>query len=483
MPFTPVSIDPNNIDAAPGPYQHWILNWTGTTRYVFAYNIGSSLLSLYRSTDSGATWAAIDVGNFPGSLNDNSLLQSELIVGGGSAGSDLIRTMTALNRTTGGGTTPISVLEFCEFDVGTLAWSGPTNIGGGFDQHNYKSLDATECASLQRFLRGDGTEIVVYQCDPLTGFANGVRRIRILKRSGATWTQLAQFGAETFVGPTPGADYIQEHYVLWSGVKSGADVVYIFANHAHVPVPDGGSFYEDPLGMELGCITVSATDGVSAFQSIEQDVEQMPAVTNPAQPTASTENGRAAINLDSSEVAFGYGYQTNTFPAGAGAEVHVVRGDLTGDPLAPSWTVDVITTNQPKWNGGTANDVSVTYDNPAKIAFEYFGAGVVTVAYGEHALANLKVYWATQGASNKGKLKFSQFDGISTWTPAVQLWPDPDSSAVSLDGFDVGSEAPTPSLPLSLSCPPVSTATVGVFYDEFLQVIGGVPPLFFEIIP
>jgi len=237
--------------------------------------------------------------------------------------------------------------------------------------------------------------------------------------------------------------------------------------------------------MELVHVSVSSADVVSSVHSIEQDIEQMPAVTNPAQPTASTENGRAAVNSDSTEIAFGYGYQTNTFPAGAGAELHVVRGDLTGDPLAPTWTVDVIAANEPKWSSGTANDVSVTYDNPAKIALEYFGAGVVTVAYGEHALANLKVYWATQGASNKGKLRFSQFDGVSSWTAAAQLWPDPDSSGVSLDGFDVGSEATStpPPTPLTLACPAVSTAQVGVFYDQFLGVSGGTPPYFFEVIP
>ncbi len=37
---------------------------------------------------------------------------------------------------------------------------------------------------------------------------------------------------------------------------------------------------------------------------------------------------------------------------------------------------------------------------------------------------------------------------------------------------------------ISLACPlGGTTATVGVFYDEFLQVIGGTPPYFFEIIP
>ncbi len=36
---------------------------------------------------------------------------------------------------------------------------------------------------------------------------------------------------------------------------------------------------------------------------------------------------------------------------------------------------------------------------------------------------------------------------------------------------------------LTLACPSGgTTATVGVFYDEFLQVTGGTPPYFFEII-
>ncbi len=37
--------------------------------------------------------------------------------------------------------------------------------------------------------------------------------------------------------------------------------------------------------------------------------------------------------------------------------------------------------------------------------------------------------------------------------------------------------------PLTLECPAVSTAQVGVFYDQFLGVSGGTPPYFFEVIP
>jgi len=38
-------------------------------------------------------------------------------------------------------------------------------------------------------------------------------------------------------------------------------------------------------------------------------------------------------------------------------------------------------------------------------------------------------------------------------------------------------------IPLTLDCPAVSTAQVGVFYDQFLGVSGGTPPYFFEVIP
>ncbi len=40
-----------------------------------------------------------------------------------------------------------------------------------------------------------------------------------------------------------------------------------------------------------------------------------------------------------------------------------------------------------------------------------------------------------------------------------------------------------PVTPLTLACPAVSTAQVGVFYDQFLGVSGGTPPYFFEVIP
>ncbi len=51
-------------------------------------------------------------------------------------------------------------------------------------------------------------------------------------------------------------------------------------------------------------------------------------------------------------------------------------------------------------------------------------------------------------------------------------------------GFCVGYILRNGSVALSLDCPAGgTTATVGVFYDEFLQVTGGTPPYFFEIIP
>lgn len=474
MAFSPVSIDPNNIDAFPGPWQHWNLSARGAVRYLFAYNSGAGF-SLYRSTDSGATWpAAIDVGNYPGTISDNAILQVQLIIGGGTAGSDLIRTCVAANRLTG-------ALDFCEFDIGSLAWSAITNIGGGFNTSTHDPLSATECASVQRFLRRDGTTIVVYQCEtfPIAAYGSdtGIRQVRVAKLSGATWTELGTFGSGVYTGTPGGSDNTHlesNHYVLWTAVLDGADNLQGFMNHAHVPVPSGGSEY---TGMDLVHFSVSAADVVSAAHLVEADIEQMPAVTNPNQPTASTVNGRAAVKSDSTEIAFPYGFQTNTFPAGAGAELHVARGDMSGDPLNPTWTVDVVATGEPVWDNGFANDCGATYDNPAKIALEYFGGGNVTVGYGEHALANLKAYWATGGT---GKLRFVQNTtdpSGSTWTAAAQLWPDPDSGAVSLDGFDVYSSAPTPVVTITITCPvDGGSASVGVPYSKFLVVTGDTPP-------
>lgn len=481
MSFTVSTIDPNNIDSFPGPWEHWHLNSTGTTRYLFAFNRNTGrTLSLYRSTNSGSTWTAIDEANYPGVADENGILQSQLIVGGGTGGSDLIRTCMTANGGTG-------IVDFCQFDVGTLTWSAISNIGGGFNQDTHKALSATETAGVLRFLRGDGTTIVVYQCEnfPIATYGSdtGIRQVRILKLSGSTWTQLGTFAAGVYTG-TPGASQAaklqSDHYILWSGVMGADNNVHIFMNHAHVPVPDGGSFYADPNGMELVHVSVSSADAVSAVHSIEQDIEQMPAATNPAQPTASTENGRASIKPDSTEIAFGYGYQTNTFPAGPGAGLHVARGNLAGDPLNPTWTVDVIATGEPIWNNGFSNDVSVSYDNPTKIALEYFGSALTTVGYGEHALANLKVYWATTGASSKGKLRFAQNTGGSSWTAAAQLWPDPDSSSVTLNGFDVFSDAPTVVAPV-LTCPVTNTGFVGQLFTATMQVSGGTPPYTFVL--
>lgn len=480
MAFTPTSVDPHNIEAAPGAWQHWVLNSTGTTRYLFSYNIGSGAFGLYKSTDSGATWpTAIDVGNYPGTISDSAILQTQLAIGGGTAGSDLILT-TVVNAHSG-----TNIIDFCEFDVGALAWAAITNIGGGFDQNTHPSLGATQCASVQRFRRKDGTEIVVYQAETLTvnnPNLDNIRRVRILKLSGATWTQLSEFAAGVYTGPSLG-DGSSTHYVLWSAVLDGCENIHVFMNRAFVPFPEGGNFYTT---MNLIHVSVAAADdAVSAEHTVDTDLEQMPALTNPAQPTASTENGRAAVNAASTEIAIGYGWQTNTFPAGVGAHVHVARGDLTSNILAPTWTVDDVATDEPKWNNGFSNDVSVTYDNPAKIALEYFGSAVTTVGYGEHALANLKVYWATTGADTNGKIRFSQFDGVSVWSAPAQLWPDPDSSAVSLDGFDVFSNAstvcPSPT-PLSLACPVNNTAKVGVPYSGQIVASGGTPPYTFKFV-
>ncbi len=470
MAFTTVSIDPHHIETAPGAWQHWVVNSTGVKRYLFAYNTGSGAFSLYRSTDSGGTWAAIDVGNYPGTISDNAILQTQLIIGGGT-GDDLILT-SVVDAHSG-----TNIIDFCEFDVGALAWSAITNIGGSFNQNTHPSLAATQCASVQRFRRQDGTEIVIYQAETLDINVNldNIRRVRILKLSGATWTQLAQFAAGVYTGPSFG-DGSSTHYVLWSAVTDGCENVHVFMNRAFVPFPDGGDFYTTTNLIHVS--VAAADDAVSSEHTVDTDLEQMPAATNPAQPTASTENGRAAVNAASTEIAFGYGWQTNTFPAGAGAHVHVARGDLTGDILNPTWAVDDIATNEPKWNNGASNDVSVTYDNPAKIALEYFGGGLTTVGYGEHALANLKVYWATEGGSSKGKIRFSQFDGVSAWTAAAQLWPDPDSSAVSLDGFDVFSNASTvcPAT-ITIACPVAPlTAQVGVPYASDAPVVSGDTP-------
>lgn len=451
MPFTPVLINNPNIDAAPGGWQHWISGATGTTRYTFAFALIGGL-QLYRSTDSGASFSIIDDTNYPGAVSDSANVFSELIVGGGTGGDDLIRTMMVVPRDG----SPGGIIQFCEFDVGTLTWSAVTNIGGGFNTRTHDPLGATECCGIFRHLRADGTEVVVYNTDEDAGY----RRVRILENDGGSWTSLALRGSAAS----------QDHYILWTGIANKCDdTVYLFVNKAH---DLGGGDYTDT---DLICITVAADNTVSADQLIESDVEDPTGAAG--QSTASTHNGRPAISLDQTEIAFAYGYWTNSgFPSGVGA-VHVGKGDLTGDPLNPTWTVEVVATNTSKWNNGFSNDINATYDAVGKVILEYFGSGNVHVGYGDdtHVAGKLKVYWATLDGSNDGKIMWSEDTG--SWSAAAQLWPDPDTDTVSLNGFDVCSDPLVCATGPELACPVGGDqGFVGVPYVGQLVASGGTPP-------
>lgn len=436
MPFSPTNVAATILNSAGQASQHWLLLGTGVKRYILTNASGP--LIIYKSLDSGVTWSILDNGNYPGSqYNTNGLIRSQLIVNGGT-GDDLILTTFANPRSTSAGAT----IEFCSFDVGALTWASITHIGGSFSQKTFESLNPTDSPSVHRFRRQDGTEIIAYQCEQSA--LDGFRRVRVLKLSGSTWTLLHLYGAT------------DEDYILHSAVMDGSENIHLFINHALEP--GGGSQYTSSV---LGHVSIAASnDAISSFHVLDTDMEVMPATINTGQPTWSTHGGRAACKADSSEIAFGYGWQTfsqynlDGVTLGTAQELRVARGDLTGDSLNPTWTIDTIATNQPKYYG-QFDSISATYDATAKIALEVFvvsGSPNTLTKYGEdvHGAANLKIYWQqivpyARSGTRREKIFLSEKTG--SWSSPAQLWPDPDSSTVSVDGFDVVSFAPTPIVP------------------------------------
>ncbi len=216
------------------------------------------------------------------------------------------------------------------------------------------------------------------------------------------------------------------------------------------------------VGGHFNCITLSAADVVGTAVNITADgVEWVEAVISSG--TLSV----AWVNVD-------------------GSKVYASDATVAAAPVfSAAATIDTLTPPE------VATYISIT-----------FIAGVLTV-----------LWCVTDLSFNPGidEIDYSQFIAAAWTAPAVfydeitnppsggLIYPNQFVHTLQVLGIGGGWFAFTametagactgfilvaPGSALSLDCPAGgTTATVGVFYDEFLQVAGGTPPYFFEIIP
>ena len=463
MAFSPNWIDPNNTSAASGAWQHFVISDAGSGTLYGLLDSTHGDLSVYVSTDDASTWSLLNA-TCPIHPADNYKLFSQFIGGKLRVGMAEVKEVR-----------DSAIIKFSEYDVIGDSWSSITNIGGGFDPKSYGGIAAQGCTGILDFKRQDGSRIVVYQCE---NSAEDFWQVRILKYDGA-WTELALLSN----GP--------EYFILFSGgINPVTDVVDIFVNQPIGTVEDPSNYIEG----NMLHYSVATNDTVSSEHLVEELQELMPAVANPGQAQDSTENGRVAYSADGLTIAFGYGYWTNTYPDGDHVEVsvRVAVGDLSGNPLNPSWNVETVGTFTPKrWNNGFSNDVNVTFMDEPVIYLEAFGSnggGNTTwcgAARHTGAGAGLKAYWGsrvTAGVNNTSKLFWSLRTAPATWVVPAILFPDPDRDTIHMDGFDIPPPFSSPSIPLVLACPLNGTATVGTPYIGQVIVSGGTPPYTFEIL-
>jgi hypothetical protein len=361
--------------------QLWAVAKAGNVVYALAAKTDSSgVIELYESIDFGTTWSLVD-DTCPIST---TFLSGDLDFYYGTDGK--LRIMYVDPATSG-------TIQFTQFDIGAGTWSAITNIGGGFSQTQNAPIGGQESAAIFEFMRSDGSRIIAHQATA----SGGWKRIRILKEIGGAWTSLALLG-----GSNP-------HYILFNAIADGSENIHFLVN----------SYDSDGNANLYHCSIAAADDAVSSLTLIDSDIEDNG--TNGQGYAASSASGRADISSDGSTIAFIYGYTTNYGWAGGTGSLKVAIGDLSGDPLIPTWTIETVASNTAKFfSSGESVESAVSFQGGS----------------------TLKAYWATFYTSgpNRANIYSSERTAPSTWSSPDTVFAaqsDGSGTIIDIQGFDL----------------------------------------------
>jgi hypothetical protein len=407
----------------------WRPIFNGSNIYAIGKNLiissGVSHLRMFKSTDNGATWTAQDTASEPiitGSINNPQK------IAGSKIGIVYIK-----SGATG--------MVFRKFNMTTDLWEA-------------ESPQSTELPNFTDWRElSSGDIIAVYQ-----------------KQFGGPYSvHLDTYNGVAWAGPTTVVTAATERIFLSMAVDT-ADNTYIATLEKGASLPHSENVRIYATGV-VGAPTTMATYNNPQIQW-----------------------GPGIYIATSDEIRFPF------ILRGEAVSGFSSPGYWSGTPsAAPVWTlVDLALTNG---DPGPFSEVNFTFENDNDIF----------------------ISWATEIDSMTGQVQilYARQQSLGAWGPAIVLWDslaDPLSppsafpgdvdflgTAVDATSSQLGSvlalyqdfpiiggfcgvlyylATPLTPAPLTLDCPSGgTTATVGVFYDEFLQVTGGTPPYFFEIIP
>lgn len=380
-------IDATNYPTGPenAGRQQWLVARHLNFLYVMVFRVSTAQGLLYISSDSGVSWTLLDSSLFAntGSGSGTMMLYD---------GTDSLLRWASSSR---GGT-----IDYTQFDPASpgSGWTGPFNVGGGFDGSNHIPSGLDSCLHFE-YRRGDGSVIVAKQ--------DTSSKIRILKNVSGTWTSLALID-DTGSG--------RNNY-LFDALQDAAGNVHLF-----------GLIYKNSDICSMWHRSVSTADAVSSSHILETGLEDQGFGTIPAgtDNPASTASGRVGLSADGNTIAFAYCKNAKSrYSSPSLIELHVAMGDLSSTPLAPSWTIETVVTG--------VNPGCLTFGASVAVGCSYKGTN------------SLSVYFLTGAGGGPADLKTSDRTAPNTWSAATYVWDHTASPAVNspvaagtgLDGFDL----------------------------------------------
>ncbi len=253
----------------------------------------------FKSTDNGATWVDqnLDVGgNSPSNPPKFLPLRRVLVIR-----QRIVHYIAASNND--------NKIWWSTFDLDnpTTPWSAWTSIFSGEYLASLVS-DGTLWAGVRP---SDDAIILAFQS------ANGFRpAVAVKKYDGSSWTSLDLIETSTYSA------------VFHSGVIDPA------SSHAHLFFNWYNTDVDDVPNLSHAAVD-SSDDSITSVHQIEAAIED-------AEAFGSYIHGPGAVN--GTTIAFGYGkdVQTNAYGSSTYGTFKVAIGDMSGDPLNPSWTLTTV---------------------------------------------------------------------------------------------------------------------------------------------